>query len=200
MHSWPGRPFTLRRRRCDAVLTSARGNSLRAGTTLINCSSLFAGVFPGMGCALAVCFRYRRAQREVARAPFMSSISEPRRPLTSGRKEAHAPRTVASMKGALAAATPVIDRAIVDGVDLIVINRFGRAESLGSGLLACFSSALSAGVPVLTAVRAPYDVAWTTFHGGLGLELPDNDTAVVSWARSVSARLDLPPAERRAPL
>jgi Protein of unknown function (DUF2478) len=99
----------------------------------------------------------------------------------------------------LAAATPVIDKAIVDGVDLIVINRFGRAESLGSGLLACFSSGLSAGVPVLTAVRAPYDVAWTTFHGGLGLELPDNDQAIVSWAHSVLACPGLP-SERRSSL
>ena len=88
----------------------------------------------------------------------------------------------------LAAAAPVIDRAIVDEVDLIVINRFGRAESLGSGLLACFASALSAGVPVLTAVRAPYDVAWAKFHGGLGMELPDNSAAVVLWARGVFAR------------
>ena len=31
---------------------------------------------------------------------------------------------------------------LADGVDLIVINRFGRAESLGKGLLGCFTAAV----------------------------------------------------------
>ena len=62
------------------------------------------------------------------------------------------------------------------------MNRFGRAESLGGGLLASFSSAVSEGVPALTAVRAPYDLGWETFHGGLGLELSAEVEAIMAWA------------------
>jgi hypothetical protein len=57
--------------------------------------------------------------------------------------------------------------AIAEGIDLLVINRFGRAESLGRGLLGCFTAAMEAGVRVLTAVRVPYVEAWAAYHGGL---------------------------------
>jgi hypothetical protein len=87
----------------------------------------------------------------------------------------------------LADAAVVIEQALADRVDLIVVNRFGRAESLGRGLLASFASALSVDVPVLTAVRAPYDGAWSAFHGGLGMDLPADPAAVVAWARLVTA-------------
>lgn len=79
-------------------------------------------------------------------------------------------------------AAPVIDGAIADAVDLIIINRFGRAESLGGGMLASFSSALSAGIPVLTAVRDPYCKAWAEFHGGFGHDLAAERSLVVTWA------------------
>jgi hypothetical protein len=72
--------------------------------------------------------------------------------------------------------------AIEERVDLLVINRFGRAESHGRGLIGCFAAAIEASIPVLTAVRAPYDDAWRRFHGGLGQELAAEATAAVGWA------------------
>jgi nucleoside-triphosphatase THEP1 len=84
-------------------------------------------------------------------------------------------------EGGLALAEPVIARAISDRVDLLIINRFGRAESLGRGLRRCFESALEAGIPVLTSVREPYDTAWREFHGGLGVELGCEREAVRGW-------------------
>lgn len=84
----------------------------------------------------------------------------------------------------LATASHAIDKAVADRVDLIIINRFGRAESLGGGLLASFSAAISAGLPVLTAVRAPYDLAWAKFHSGLGQDLPMNVEAITAWVES----------------
>lgn len=71
--------------------------------------------------------------------------------------------------------------AIDAGVDLIVINRFGRAESEGGGLLYCFSDAVCAGIPVLTAVRPPYLESWRTFHGGLATELPPALNEITAW-------------------
>jgi hypothetical protein len=79
-------------------------------------------------------------------------------------------------------AEPAIMAAIADRVDLLVINRFGRAESLGRGLIGCFTAALEAAVPVLTVVRAPYDADWRAFHGGLGQDLPADEARVVGWA------------------
>lgn len=85
----------------------------------------------------------------------------------------------------LADAEPAIMQAITDRVDLLVINRFGRAESLGRGLRTCFEAAIAADIPVLTAVRAPYDEAWLNFHGGIGSKLLCEVGQVTGWAASV---------------
>jgi hypothetical protein len=71
--------------------------------------------------------------------------------------------------------------AIDAGVELIVINKFGRAEAERGGLLSCFSDAVMAGIPLLTTVREPYLVEWRAFHGGLGVELPCEIDAVCAW-------------------
>lgn len=93
----------------------------------------------------------------------------------------------------LADAVPVIVRAITDRVGLIVINRFGRAESLGKGLLDSFAAALEAGIPVLSAVREPYVSGWRNFHGGLGVELSTSVPAILGW---MNARPDRNQAAR----
>lgn len=82
----------------------------------------------------------------------------------------------------LARAEPLLDAAIVEPVDILVVNRFGRAESLGRGLRGVFERALEAGVPLLTCVREPYVAAWRAFHGGLGTELGCEVAAAVRWA------------------
>jgi hypothetical protein len=98
-------------------------------------------------------------------------------------------------------AEATIMAALAEGIDLLVINRFGRAESLGRGLTGCIAAAIDAGVPVLTAVRAPYEEAWRAFHGGLGEELPaDDGQAVIGWAMRAARRsrtsVRLRPAQR----
>lgn len=80
-------------------------------------------------------------------------------------------------------ASAAIEGAIKDRVDLIIVNRFGRAESKGRGLLDHFVCALDARIPVLTAVREPYDEAWARFHGGLAADLANNHAAICEWAR-----------------
>jgi hypothetical protein len=74
-------------------------------------------------------------------------------------------------ENALLDAEPALRAAITDRVDLIIVNRFGRAESFGRGLINIFAAAIEAGIRVLTAVRPPYDTPWRAFHGGLGCEL-----------------------------
>lgn len=91
----------------------------------------------------------------------------------------------------LAESEIAIRQAIADRVDLLVINRFGRAESLGRGLRGCFDAAILAGIPVLTAVRAPYDLAWASFHGGLGTDLDCELASVACWASTLRLQADL---------
>lgn len=78
-----------------------------------------------------------------------------------------------------------IEATIRDQVDLVVINKFGRAEATGCGMLPCFGDVVCAGIPVLTAVRKPYLDHWREFHGGLAVELPSSVEAIVAWFCSI---------------
>jgi nucleoside-triphosphatase THEP1 len=81
----------------------------------------------------------------------------------------------------LAAISHCITDAIDAEVDLVIINKFGRAESEGDGLLFCIADAISAGVPILTTVREPYVAAWNLYHGGLAIEFPPKIDAILQW-------------------
>jgi hypothetical protein len=100
-------------------------------------------------------------------------------------------------EGGLVDAEATLLAAITERADLLVINRFGRTESLGRGLIGCFAAALEAGIPVLTAVRAPYDDAWREFHGGLGQDLHMEASQAVGWAVRAAGRLEAPVAASR---
>lgn len=82
----------------------------------------------------------------------------------------------------------LLDRAADQDVELMVLNRFGRAEAEGGGLRTAFARAMEAGIPVLTAVRAPYTEAWSQFHGRLATDLPADIDAALAWCRE-SVRL-----------
>ena len=66
---------------------------------------------------------------------------------------------------------PLIHR-LGQGADVLVINRFGRGESLGAGFRAAIAFACETGIPVLTAVRKTYQEAWHEFTGGYYSALP----------------------------
>jgi len=93
--------------------------------------------------------------------------------------------------GGLASAGGQTDAALADA-DLLVLNKFGRAEAeQGAGLRSTIARALELGIPVLTAVRPPYSDAWAEFHGGLAVTLAPHLEAVLAWCRGAVA-------ERRA--
>lgn len=72
------------------------------------------------------------------------------------------------------------------GVDLLIVNRFGRAESEGYGLRNVLGQAAEEGVPTLVGVREDYVEAWDAFHGGLGITLPLDAAAALRWYRGVA--------------
>jgi nucleoside-triphosphatase THEP1 len=91
----------------------------------------------------------------------------------------------------LAASAAMLDAPIDDAVDLLILNKFGKAEAEGGGLRSAFARAIDAGIPVLTAVRPPYVEAWSEFHGGLATAIEPRLDMVLGWCRSVATRLRL---------
>lgn len=78
-----------------------------------------------------------------------------------------------------------LERQIDAGLDLVILSRFGIREVEGGGFRSLFGRAMLAGTPLLTAVRFEYAPAWTTFHGGLGIDLPPDETQILTWAKAV---------------
>ena len=74
---------------------------------------------------------------------------------------------------ALGEASAVLRQALADGVDLVVINRFGSVEAEGGGL---------------TAVAARHQSGWQRFTGGLHAALPADEEALMAWCRAQLAR------------
>lgn|GEM_PF-215133 len=75
----------------------------------------------------------------------------------------------------------LLDRPFDHHVELLLLNRFGKAEAEGGGLRPVFARAIDTGIPVLTAVRPPYLDAWAQFHGGLAIDLPADLEPVLAW-------------------
>lgn len=65
--------------------------------------------------------------------------------------------------------------------DLMILNRFGRAEAEGGGLRQVLQRCVEAEVPTLIAVRQDYLADWAAFHGGLAQTLTPDLSAVMSW-------------------
>jgi hypothetical protein len=82
-----------------------------------------------------------------------------------------------------------------DDVDLLLFNKFGRAEAEGYGLRSNFIGAIEAGIPVLTAVRPPYDEAWRSFHEGLAIDLPPDLQRAHDWCLGAVAKWRQPAIE-----
>jgi hypothetical protein len=85
------------------------------------------------------------------------------------------PRGLAAVAGNLAAA-------LDDAPDLLLLNRFGKAEIEGGGLRDLIGAAMARGVKVLTAVRASHAAEWAAFHQGVAADLPPDEETVRRWA------------------
>ena len=87
-----------------------------------------------------------------------------------------------------------IDATIDADFDLLILNKFGKAEAEGSGLRNAFAHAIAAGKPILSAVRPPYLEAWSRFHGGLAADLEPHLDTVVAWCRGAIGARHLRPS------
>lgn len=68
-----------------------------------------------------------------------------------------------------------------DGVDLVILNKFGKAEAEGRGLRDEFALAVGRGLPTLTAVGEVLLPAWRTFAGDDWQVLEPSLEALEEW-------------------
>lgn len=88
-------------------------------------------------------------------------------------------------RGALAEATERVLQSIRDGVDLVVVNKFGKAESEGGGMRDVLALALEFETPVLVCANPEHHPNLMAFAGDLAVELPLSAPDIAHWATSV---------------
>lgn len=83
--------------------------------------------------------------------------------------------------GVVAEASAVLRRALQQGADLVLANRFGTLESTGGGLAAEMLALMLESVPLLTVVNRRYLAAWREFTGGTASELEPSAESLRAW-------------------
>ena len=86
--------------------------------------------------------------------------------------------------GALAAAAAV-QSDVAAGCDLVMLSKFGQLEKNGRGLRDAFTSAIEAGIPVLTSVSPTYMAAWESYAAPLSVTIPPDPEQIDVWWQSV---------------
>lgn len=84
--------------------------------------------------------------------------------------------------GALEEAVMVVhDR--LPGSQGLVVNKFGKQEAAGRGLVSAIIEACDRGIPVLVGVSPQWREAFLAFADGRAKELPASSADVLSWLR-----------------
>ena len=83
------------------------------------------------------------------------------------------------------------ERALVAGVDLLVINKFGKEEAQGRGLRPLIAEALLSGIPVMLGVSTLNLADFEAFAGAIAARLPQDVEAIKVWCRkAIRARAE----------
>ncbi len=88
-------------------------------------------------------------------------------------------------EAALAEATARIEGNLDDAPDLLVLNKFGKAESGGGGLVDLIANAMDRGIPVIIGVPRSNIDAWREFVGDLAIELSDDTSEIERWLETL---------------
>lgn len=77
------------------------------------------------------------------------------------------------------------------GADMLIVNKFGKREAEGKGLVPVIGDALELEIPLLVGVNGLNLAAFLAFAGDLAVALPTDISSVVEWCRhSVVAKTD----------
>ncbi|MDH3474227.1 MAG: DUF2478 domain-containing protein [Rhodospirillales bacterium] len=130
--------------------------------------------------------------------------------LTTGRVVSISQRLGPESRGcrlndvALERIVALVEASLEDGLDILILNKFGRQEAEGKGLRTAIAHAAAAGIPVLVGLNRAYAAEWCRFCEGEGQLLEAEPAAIARWLEtslSVSARaleqaIELGPALR----
>ncbi len=86
---------------------------------------------------------------------------------------------------ALAETASIIDSAINDLLDLVVVEKFGELEQNGKGLIDEIFQTIAEGIPLLISVPEAALPVWQERSGELGSVLPFSEEAFQQWWQSV---------------
>jgi hypothetical protein len=81
-----------------------------------------------------------------------------------------------------------IASALEAGADIVIVNRFGKRERDGKGLIYLIERAIDAGLPVVIAVSSRHFAEWIKFADGMTVKLACNRHALEAWWHGVSMR------------
>ena len=87
---------------------------------------------------------------------------------------------------ALGEAAARIETSIEQGPDLLVLNKFGKAECSGGGLLDLIARAMDRQITVVIGVPRSNLQAWREFAGDFAVELSDDVGEIETWAASLT--------------
>jgi nucleoside-triphosphatase THEP1 len=81
-----------------------------------------------------------------------------------------------------------VERAVAEGVDLLIINKFGKQEAAGQGLRSVIAEALLADIPVVVGVSQLNLQACLEFAGGAFNAIAPDQDAILDWCRRAIRR------------
>jgi nucleoside-triphosphatase THEP1 len=88
----------------------------------------------------------------------------------------------------LQAAGARVSDALAAGADLVIVNRFGKRERDGGGLVSVIERARKAEVPVVIAVSRERIVDWIKFGGATSVKLACERQALDAWWHDIAPR------------
>lgn len=88
---------------------------------------------------------------------------------------------------ALEELTGLAAAALAEGVDLLVVNKFGKRETEGHGFRQAIETAVVLGVPVIALVSDGNLAGWEEFTGGLDERFDADVDAILAWCRATKA-------------
>ena len=90
-------------------------------------------------------------------------------------------------EGALAEATARIEGNLDGRINLLVLNKFGKAECGGGGLLDLMANAVERGLPTIIGVPLSNLDAWRKFAGEFAVELSEDVGGIERWLEGLRA-------------
>jgi len=78
----------------------------------------------------------------------------------------------------------LVETSVRNGVEMLVLNKFGNQEAEGKGLRTAIAMAVDANIPVLVGLNRANIEAWNDFCGGEGQLLDPCTADVEHWLRS----------------